>query len=99
MKHSKAFEKIVDEVMPSIKEMTVEDVKKRLDEKADFVLVDVREDCEWDKGSIINAIHIGRGVIERDIEKIIEEQSKEIVLYCGGGYRPRNPSRRLAPCV
>lgn len=83
MKHSNAFVKLVEEVMPDIREISPEDVKRRLDRGSDFVLVDVREDGEWEKGRIIGSIHLGRGVIERDIEGIIEDKSKEVVLYCG----------------
>ena len=87
MKHSQAFVKLVDEVMPEIKEVSVEKVKSYLDENRNFHLVDVREDNEWEAGHIEGSVHIGRGVLERDIENIIEDKSAEIVLYCGGGYR------------
>lgn len=90
MKHSEAFVRLVDEVMPEIKEVTIEEVKEKLGKMASnssFHLVDVREDNEWDKGRIKGSIHIGRGVLERDIETLIENKSDEIVLYCGGGFR------------
>lgn len=90
MKHSEAFVRLVDEVMPEIKEVTIEEVREKLDKMASnssFHLVDVREDSEWDKGRIKGSIHIGRGVLERDIETVIENKSDEIVLYCGGGFR------------
>ncbi len=87
MKHSEAFVKLVDKVMPEIKEMTIDEVKAKLESGADFHLVDVREDSEWSQGRIKGAIHIGRGVIERDIETIIENKEDLVVLYCGGGFR------------
>ncbi len=87
MKHSEAFVKLVDKVMPEIKEMTIDEVKAKLESGADFHLVDVREDGEWSQGRIKGAIHIGRGVIERDIETIIENKDDLVVLYCGGGFR------------
>jgi rhodanese-related sulfurtransferase len=65
----------------------VEDVKKRLDAGEQFTLVDTREDSEWERGHITGAIHIGRGVIERDIERLIPDTSAPLVLYCGGGFR------------
>lgn len=87
MKHSEAFEKLVKEIMPHVNEVSVDDVKGRLDSESKFHLVDVREDCEWDKSHITGSIHLGRGVIERDIEKTIEDRSSTVILYCGGGYR------------
>lgn len=87
MKHSEAFEKLVETVMPEVKEVTADKVKTDLESGKDFYLVDVREDTEWNQGRIKGSIHIGRGVIERDIENIIKDKSEEVVLYCGGGYR------------
>lgn len=90
MKHSEAFVRLVEEVMPEIKEVTIDEVKEKLVQKSphsSFHLVDVREDNEWEQGRIKGSIHIGRGVLERDIETLIENKTDEIVLYCGGGYR------------
>lgn len=87
MKHSEAFVRLVDRVMPEIKEMTIEEVKSKLESGENFHLVDVREDNEWDKGRIKGSVHIGRGVIERDIEKLIANKKDLVVLYCGGGFR------------
>lgn len=87
MKHSEAFEKLVQDIMGDVTEITPEKVLEKLDKKDDFTLVDVREDHEWDAGHAAGSIHIGRGIIERDIEKLIEDKGSEIVLYCGGGYR------------
>lgn len=87
MKHSEAFVKLVDEVRPHIKETTPEAVLPRLNAGEKFHFVDVREDSEWNAGHAIGAIHIGRGVLERDVEGIILDKSEEVILYCGGGYR------------
>lgn len=85
--HSKRFLIIVNDAKKRIRETNVEDVKARLDRGDTFHLVDVREESEWNKGHIQNAIYIGKGVIERDIEKKISNTEVEIVLYCGGGFR------------
>ena len=86
-KHPPGFLKIVSEAKPRIKECNVEDVRGKVDRGETFHLVDVREDGEWEKGRLPRAIHIGKGVIERDIEAKIPDTSAEIVLYCGGGFR------------
>ncbi|MDR4498769.1 MAG: hypothetical protein MRK02_12745 [Candidatus Scalindua sp.] len=85
--HSKRFLNIVDDAKKRISETNVEAVKEKLDRGNTFYLVDVREESEWDKGHIKNAIYIGKGVIERDIEKKINNTDSEIILYCGGGFR------------
>ena len=86
-KHSNKFLTIVNDAKRKISETNVEEVKTKLDRGDKFYLVDVREESEWDKGHITNAIYIGKGVIERDIEKKIENTEAEIILYCGGGFR------------
>lgn len=87
MKHSEAFVKLVEEVRPSIKETTPEVVYERLTRGEEFHLVDVREDHEWNEGHAPRAQHIGRGILERDIETRIPDKKDEVILYCGGGYR------------
>ncbi len=87
MKHSEAFVKLVEEVRPHIKETTPEKVLPRLKAGEKIHFVDVREDNEWKQGHAQGAIHIGRGVLERDVENILPNKADEIVLYCGGGYR------------
>ena len=87
MKHSKRFLEIVRAIKAHIKETDVQTVRARQKKGDTFYLVDVREDNEWDKGHIAGAIHLGKGVIERDIENVIPDPNAEIVLYCGGGYR------------
>ncbi len=86
-KHSTRFLNIVDDAKSRIRETNVDEVKTRMDRGEKFFLVDVREESEWEKGHIINAIYIGKGVIERDIEKKINNTEAEIILYCGGGFR------------
>ena len=87
MQHSPAFLKIVDDAKTRVKETDVPTIKARLARGEKFHLVDVREDGEWEKGRIAGASHIGKGVIERDIENLIPDKRAEIVLYCGGGFR------------
>ncbi len=87
MKHAPEFLKLVESVMPNVKEVTIDGVRAMQNDAAVFTLVDVREDNEWDAGHIPGATHIGRGVIERDIERIVPNKEAALVLYCGGGYR------------
>ncbi len=87
MKHSKSFLSIVNDAKTRVKETDVPTVKKRMDSGEKFHLVDVREDSEWEKGHIPGAIHLGKGVIERDVETAIPEKDAAIILYCGGGFR------------
>lgn len=85
MDHSKEFEKIVADIMPNVKEVSVAETLEKI--KNDAVLIDVREDNEWNDGHAEDAIHIGRGVIERDIIHKFPDKETELILYCGGGYR------------
>ncbi len=87
MQHSAKFLAVVDDAKSRIKETTVEDVKSDLDAGTDFILVDTREDSEWDAAHAAGAIHLGKGIIERDIESTVPDESAKLVLYCGGGYR------------
>lgn len=87
MKHSQAFEKLVAEIKPSIKEISIEDFLQKQKRGDKFVLLDVREDHEWQAGHLPGAVHLGRGILERDIEKLYPDYASELVLYCGGGYR------------
>jgi rhodanese-related sulfurtransferase len=93
--HSPRFLKIVDDARKQIRECTVQDVKQRLDRGDSFQLVDVREESEWAQGHLPRAVHLGKGVIERDIEARIPDPRAEIVLYCGGGYRSALAARNL----
>lgn len=85
--HSSEFIKLVEDSKKRIKEVTIETVVQKLRGGERFHFVDTREDSEWIEGHAASAIHIGKGVIERDIESEIPDKNSEIVLYCGGGYR------------
>jgi rhodanese-related sulfurtransferase len=87
MDHSPGFLKVVNEVRPRIKEITLEQARARLAANPKAVLIDVREDAEWSAGHAAEARHLGKGVLERDIEKLLPDTSTEIIMYCGGGYR------------
>ncbi len=85
--HSARFLKIVDDARKRVREVTIDDVKARLDRGDKFLLVDVREESEYAKDHLPGAVHLGKGIIERDIEERVPELGTEVVLYCGGGYR------------
>ena len=87
MKHNPGFLKLVEEARRQVKECTIEQVKSKLDRGEVFEFLDVREDNEYEKGHARGARHLGRGVLERDIETIVPNKQADIVLYCGGGYR------------
>ena len=87
MKHSEGFLKIVDDAKTRIKEVTVADTRDRVAANPDARLIDVREDDEWRAGHAAGAEHLGKGIIERDIEATAPNKSTELILYCGGGYR------------
>ena len=85
--HPPRFLKIVDDARSRIRETTVDEVKKRMDRNDKFLIVDVREESEFAKDHLPGAIHLGKGVIERDIEMRVPDLKTEMVLYCGGGFR------------
>jgi rhodanese-related sulfurtransferase len=87
MKHSPAFLKLVEDAKSRIRQTTPEEVRERMLRGEEFLLVDVREESEFAAGRIRGAVHIGRGILERDIEVKAPDQSAEIILYCGGGFR------------
>jgi rhodanese-related sulfurtransferase len=87
MKHAPGFLKLVDDAKKRIRETNVQEVKKQLDAKEIFTLIDVREDSEWANGHLPGAVHLCKGIIERDIENAVPGRATPIVLYCGGGYR------------
>lgn len=87
MKHANAFLELVEECKPRVQEISVDEVAALMNARVDFLLIDVREDSEWAAGHAAGAVHIGKGVIERDIENAVPDKSAKIVLYCGGGYR------------
>jgi rhodanese-related sulfurtransferase len=87
MIHSQGFLKVVDDAKTRVREITAEEVRARQERKHSFVFVDVREDSEWAQDRAAGSIHLGRGIIERDVESRIPEKDTDIVLYCGGGFR------------
>ena len=87
MIHSPGFLKLVEQARLGVSEVTVAQARERLTANRDAVLVDVREDSEWEKGHAAEAVHLGKGILERDLERLYPEPNREIIMYCGGGYR------------
>ena len=87
MQHSPRFLKIVDDAKSRIKEIGIDEVKEKLDNGEKFVLVDVREESEFAKDHLPGALHLGKGIIERDIETRVPDLNTPMILYCGGGFR------------
>ena len=87
MVHTEGFLKLVNDAKTRVKEVTVAETRDRLKQNPDAKLIDVREDKEWDAAHASGAIHLGKGIIERDIETTVPDKSTELILYCGGGYR------------
>ena len=87
MDHAPGFLKIVNDAKTRVKESDVREIKARLDRGEKLILVDTREESEWARGHLPNAIHLGKGVIERDIEQRVPDKAAPLVLYCGGGFR------------
>ena len=87
MQHSPGFLRLVADAKTRIRQAGVRDVRERLNARENITLIDVREESEWARGHLPGAVHIGRGILERDIERAIPDKQAMIVLYCGGGYR------------
>jgi rhodanese-related sulfurtransferase len=87
MQHSPGFLKLVTETRPYVNEITIEQARERLTRNPEAVLLDVREDHEWEKDHAVQAVHLGKGILERDLEKTFPDLAQEIIMYCGGGYR------------
>lgn len=87
MDHSPGFLKLVNEEKLFVKEITLDEARRRLAANPKCVLLDVREDSEWQKGHAVEAAHLGKGVLERDLEKLHPSPDTEILMYCGGGFR------------
>jgi rhodanese-related sulfurtransferase len=85
--HSARFLKIVEDAKQRVREISIDDIKARLDRDENFLLIDVREESEYANDHLPGAIHLGKGVIERDIEERVPQLDTSLVLYCGGGYR------------
>jgi len=87
MKHSAGFLKLVDDAKTRVRELNVGETRARLQANPQALLIDVREDNEWQQAHAAGAEHMGRGIIERDIEARVPDHDAELILYCGGGYR------------
>ena len=87
MKHSEGFLKLVNDAKTRIREVTVDETRQRMAANSDARLIDVREDHEWEAAHAAGAEHLGKGIIERDIETTVPDKSTEVILYCGGGFR------------
>ena len=85
--HARGFLSLVEQALSKVPEVDVFQVKNKLDKGEHFMLIDVREDNEWNLGRIPKALHLGKGIIERDIETVIKDRSAELILYCQGGFR------------
>ncbi|HIN73637.1 MAG TPA: sulfurtransferase [Gammaproteobacteria bacterium] len=85
--HARGFLGLVEQALSKVPEVDVYQVKNKFDKGEKFVLIDVREDNEWNLGRIPTAIHLGKGIIERDIESVVEDRNAELILYCQGGFR------------
>ena len=87
MIHSPGFLKLVDEARSRVSEITIAQARERLAANREAVLVDVREDSEWAKGHAADAVHLGKGILERDLESLYPDKNAELIMYCGGGFR------------
>ena len=87
MKHSEGFLKLVNDAKTRVREVTVAETQQRLKQNPNAKLIDVREDNEWQAGHAAGAEHLGKGIIERDVEEKVPDKSTEMILYCGGGFR------------
>jgi rhodanese-related sulfurtransferase len=87
MHHSPGFLRLVNEARAHVKELTVAEAREHLSKNPDAVLLDVREDGEWEKEHAVEAVHLGKGILERDLEARFPDQGRELIMYCGGGYR------------
>lgn len=94
MDHSAGFLRLVERAKLNVKEVSVDDALRRMRDKR-ATLIDVREESEWQAGHARGAVHLGKGVIERDIEKTVPQLDKEIILYCGGGFRSTLATKAL----
>jgi rhodanese-related sulfurtransferase len=87
MEHSEGFLNLVNDAKTRVRDVTVAETQQRMSENKEVKLIDVREDNEWNEAHAAGAIHLGKGIIERDIEKTVPDKDAELILYCGGGYR------------
>jgi rhodanese-related sulfurtransferase len=87
MKHSAGFLSLVEDALTRVSEISLIDARLRLEENTEVVLLDVREESEWNKAHAKGAQYLGKGILERDLEARFPEKETEIIMYCGGGYR------------
>src|SRR5262245_5247653 len=87
MQHSEGFLKMVNEARTRVHELNIDQARERLKNNPGAILMDVREDLEWQNGHASEAVHLGKGILERDIEKSVPDHGTEIIMYCGGGFR------------
>lgn len=87
MNHSPGFLELVNDAKKRVKEVTIDQARERLQANPQAMLIDVREDSEWQNGHAVQAVHLGKGVLERDIEQMIPDKNRELIMYCGGGFR------------
>jgi rhodanese-related sulfurtransferase len=87
MQHSRGFLKLVNESKQRIKELTVAEAREHLARNPQALMIDVREDSEWEKAHASQAIHLGKGILERDLEETVPDVNRELIMYCGGGFR------------
>src|SRR5688572_29282832 len=87
MEHSPGFLQLVNDARTRIREISVADARVRVEANPNAVLMDVREDHEWQKDHVAGAVHLGKGIFERDLEKLYPDKNTEIIMYCGGGFR------------
>ena len=87
MDHAPGFLKLVAEAKKHVSEISVAEARAKLNAHSQIVLIDVREDHEWQAGHAVEAVHLGKGILERDLEKLYPDANTEIIMYCGGGFR------------
>ena len=87
MKHSPGFLAVVDDARTRVNEVDLNQTRQRLANNPDAILMDVREDKEWMTGHTVGAVHLGKGILERDIELVVPNKDAEVIMYCGGGFR------------
>jgi rhodanese-related sulfurtransferase len=96
MDHSPGFLNLVNDAKTRVHEITIEQARERLAKNPGAVLMDVREDHEWQKSHAVEALHLGKGILERDLEKMFPDPKTEIIMYCGGGFRSATSTRSSA---
>ncbi|HVK40756.1 MAG TPA: rhodanese-like domain-containing protein [Candidatus Kapabacteria bacterium] len=96
MQHSERFLKLVEAARLGVREISPEETNAKLEKQENVLIIDTREDHEWERGHVAGALHLGKGIIERDIESVAPDLDQPIILYCGGGYRSVLAAEALA---